>query len=116
MNETSAKSIWEILASKYLTKSVENRLHLKRRLYCYLLKDGISISDRINNYTKLFVDLTNMDVVIEDEDKVLILLSSLSDKGYETFVLTLINGRTSLSYTEVIAVLVNVESRRKDNE
>ena len=33
MNETSAKSIWEILASKYLMKSVENRLHLRRRLY-----------------------------------------------------------------------------------
>jgi len=25
MNETSAKKIWETLASKYLTKSVENR-------------------------------------------------------------------------------------------
>ena len=29
MNETSAKKIWDTLASKYLTKSVENRLHLK---------------------------------------------------------------------------------------
>jgi len=33
INETSTKSIWEILASNYLTKSVENRLHLKRRLF-----------------------------------------------------------------------------------
>ena len=99
MNETSVKSIWDILASKYLTKSVENHLHLKRRLYCFQLKSGISISDHINNYMKLLVDLTNLNVVIEDEDKVLdILLSSLPDEGYKTFVLALINRRTPLSY------------------
>jgi len=54
--------------------------------------------------------------VIEDEDKPLILLSSLSDKRYEIFVLTLINGRTSLTYSEVMTALVNLELRRKDKE
>jgi len=82
MNETSAKSIWEILAGKYLTKSVENRLHL-RRLNCFQLKRGTFISDHINIYTKLLADLANLDVVIEDENKALILLSSLSDEGYD---------------------------------
>ena len=33
MNETSAKKIWDTLEDNYLTKSIENRLHLKRRLY-----------------------------------------------------------------------------------
>jgi len=61
-------------------------------------------------------DLTNLDVEIEDEDKVLILLSSLPDEAYETFVLTLINKRISLSYNEVTAALVNLELRRKDKE
>ena len=57
-----------------------------------------------------------MNVVIDDEDKILILLSSLPDEGYETFVLTLINGRTFLSYSEVTTALVNLELRMKDNE
>jgi len=112
-SETSAKSIWEILVSKYLTNSVENRLHLKRRLYRFQLKRGTSISDHININTK--VDLTNLDALIEDEDKALILLSFLSDEGYETYVLILINGRTSLSYSKV-TTLVNLELRRKDKE
>ena len=101
MNETSAKSIWEILAGKYLKKSVENCLHLKMRLYRFQLKGGITISDHINNYTKFLADLTILGLVIEGEDKTLILLSSLPDERYETFVLTLINRRTSLSYSEV---------------
>ena len=99
-----------------MTKSVENHLHLKRRLYHFQLKNGISISDHINNSTKLLADLANLDVVIDDEDKTLILLSSLPDEGYETFVLTLINRRKSLSYNKVITALVSLDLRRKDNE
>ena len=57
-----------------------------------------------------------MDVIIDDEDKALILLSSLSNEGYETFVLNLINERTSLSYSEVTTALVNLELRRKDKK
>ena len=110
------RSIWEILVSKYLTKSVENRLHLERRLYNFQLKRGTSISDHINNYTKLLTDLANLDVVIDDEDKALILLNSLLDEGYETFVLILINGRTSLNHSGMITALVNLELRRKDKE
>jgi len=57
-----------------------------------------------------------LDVVIEDEDKVLILLSFLPDEGYEAFVLTLINGRTSFSYSEVTDALMNIKLRKKDKE
>ena len=65
---------------------------------------------------KLLADLANLDVVIDDKDKALILLSSLPDDGYETFLLTLINGRRSLSYKEVTTAVVNLELRRKNNE
>ena len=116
MNETSTKNIWETLANKYLTKSSENHLHLKRRIYCFQLKRGISISDHININTKFLADLTNVDVVIKNEDKALILLSSLLDVEYETFLLTLINEKISLSYSEVTIALVNLELRRKARE
>ena len=54
------------------------------------MKRGILIGEHMNNYMKLLADLANVDLVIEKEDKVLILLSSLSDEKYETFILTLI--------------------------
>ena len=91
--ETSAKKMWEILEKKYLTKSIESRLLLKRRLYCFQLKKELSVAEHINDYTKLLTDLVNVDVDIEEEDKAVILLNSLPDEEYETFVLTLINGR-----------------------
>jgi len=72
-------------------KSIEFRLLLKRRLYRFQLKKGLSIAEHMNNCTKLLADLVNVDVDIEEEDKALVLLNSLPDEEYETFVLTLID-------------------------
>ena len=65
----------------------------------------------MNDYIKLLADLANAEVSIE-EDKVLILLNSLPDEDYETFVLTLINGKQSLGYHEVSSALINQELGR----
>ena len=82
----------------------------------FQLKRGLSIDDHMNNYMKLLVDILNVDVAIEKEDKALILLNSLSDEEYETFVLTLINGEQTLNYGDVSAALVNHGVRRKDKQ
>jgi len=93
--ETSSMKMWEILEKKYLTKSIKSQLLLKRRLYCFKLKQ-LSIAEHMNNYTKLLSDLINVNMDIEWEDKALILFNSLPDEEYETFVFTLINGKKSL--------------------
>ena len=95
-------------------KNHESRLQLKRRLYHFQMKKELSIDEHINNYTKLLTDLVNVDVKIEEEDKAVILLNSLPDEEYETFILTLINGRQTFNYSEVSAALVNYEVRRQD--
>jgi len=115
LNETSARQLWETLEKKYLMKSIESRLQLKRRLYRFQMKKGLSADEHMNNYTKLFTDLVNVDVKIDEEDKAMILLNSLSDEEYETFTLTLINDRQTLNYNEVSAALVNYELRRQDS-
>ena len=72
-------------------------LLLKRRLYRFQLKKGLSISEYMNDYTKLLTNLVNVNVDIEEEDKALILLNSLPDEEYETFILTMINGNNHLT-------------------
>jgi len=57
-------------------------LHLKRRLYRFQLKRGLSIDEHMNNYTKLLAYLVNVDVEIKKEDKAIILLNSLPDEEY----------------------------------
>ena len=78
------------------------------------MKKGCSINEHLNRYTKLLIDLVNVDVKVDEEDKAVILLNSLPVEDYETFTLTLINGRKSLNFHEVSAALVNYEMRRQD--
>ena len=68
----------------------------------------------MNSYTMLPADLVDVDVKIDEEDKAVILLNSLSDEEYETFTLTLINGRQTLNYSEVSTALVNYKVRRQN--
>ena len=76
------------------------------------MQRGCSINEHMNSCTKLLTDLVNVDVEIDEEDKAVILLNSLPQEEYETFTLTLINGRKSLSYSEVSAALMSYEVRR----
>ena len=96
LHETSVRQLWEILEKKYLTKSIESRLQLKSKLYSFQIKRGCSINEHLNRYIKLLIDLVNVDVEIDEEDKAVILLNSLPVEEYETFTSTLINGRNPL--------------------
>jgi len=57
-----------------------------------------------------------VDVASEEDDMAVILLNSLPNEEYETFILTLINGKQTLNYSDVSATLVNYKVRRKDNQ
>lgn len=113
MNEVSAKKLWDTLGNKYLTKTTESRLHLKRRLYAFCMRRGISIGEHLNSYTKLLVDLMNVEVKIEDEDKVMILMNSLPEE-YEIWCDSFITGKASVKYEEVTAALIIRDHRIKD--
>ena len=78
------------------------------------MKRGISVNEHMNSYTKFLANLVNVNVEINEEDKVVILLNSLPEEEYETFTLTLINERKFLNYNEVFDALVNYEVRRHD--
>ncbi|KAJ8771862.1 hypothetical protein K2173_027039 [Erythroxylum novogranatense] len=88
MKETSAKELWTKLEEKYMTKSAENRLFLKKRLFRFQYRPGISMHEHLNDYNKILADLANLDVKIPDEDKALCLLNSLPD-DYDHLTTTL---------------------------
>ena len=50
--DTTAK-LWLKLESLYMTKSLTNRLYLKKRLYTLQMKEGTSIKDTLMNLIKL---------------------------------------------------------------
>ena len=89
-------------------------MQLKSKLYSFQIQKGCSVNEHLNRYTKLLTDLVNVDEEIDKEDKTVILLNSLPREEYETFTLTLINGRKFLNYSELSAALVSYEVKRQD--
>nr|GEX30439.1 retrovirus-related Pol polyprotein from transposon TNT 1-94 [Tanacetum cinerariifolium] len=89
--ETTGAGIWTKLTSLYMTKSLANKLYMKKKLYTCT-----KLGDHINEFNKIILDLANVDIEIEGEDQALMLLTSLP-LFYENFVERLLYGRESLT-------------------
>nr|GFB19025.1 zinc finger, CCHC-type [Tanacetum cinerariifolium] len=71
-----------------------------------------TFGDHIDEFNKFILDLANIDIEIEDEDKALILITSLPS-SYENFVETLLYGRESLTIEDVLATLNSMKLKKR---
>ncbi|KAH9733856.1 hypothetical protein KPL71_017172 [Citrus sinensis] len=110
--EKTASGLWEKLKELFLKKSLAKRLYMKRKLYTFSMKDGTALKDHVDEFNKLILDLENVNIVLEDEDRALILLSSLPD-SYEHFVDTLLYGRQTLTLKDVKNALESKDLKRR---
>ncbi|GKF14194.1 hypothetical protein Tco_0055656 [Tanacetum coccineum] len=90
--DTTAARVWSKLETLYMTKSLANKLYLKKKLYTFCMPAGRKISEHIDEFNKIVFDIANIEVKFEDEDLALLLLTSLP-ASYEHFVDTLLYGR-----------------------
>ncbi|PPR84446.1 hypothetical protein GOBAR_AA36262 [Gossypium barbadense] len=111
-DEKTASGLWLRLESKYMTKSLTNRLYLKQRLYALKMEEGTPVSQHLDKFNSIIMDLNNIDNKIDDEDQAIIVLCSLPP-SYENFVDTMMYGRDDLTLEEVKNALSSSELRKK---
>ncbi|KAH9806493.1 hypothetical protein KPL71_002780 [Citrus sinensis] len=113
--EKTTLGIWNKVETPCMKKSLAHRLFLKKRLYTFSMREGVTIQDHIDTFNKIILDPEMVEnVKICDEDKAFFLLSSLP-KSYEGFVDTMLYGRTTLTLEDVKASLSSKEIQ-KNNE
>ena len=77
---------------------------------------GADFMEHLDEFKRLLIELKAISVKIEEEDKAVILLVSLSP-SYEHLRTTLMYGKDTLGIDEVLATLLSHESlRKKENE
>ncbi|KAH9801551.1 hypothetical protein KPL71_001080 [Citrus sinensis] len=114
--EKTTLGIWNKVEALCMKKSLAHRLFLKKRLYTFSMREGVSIQDHIDTFNKIIIDLEGVEnVKISDEDKAFFLLSSLP-KPYEDFIDTVLYGRISLTLEDVKASLCSKEIQRNEND
>nr|GEZ63565.1 retrovirus-related Pol polyprotein from transposon TNT 1-94 [Tanacetum cinerariifolium] len=109
---TTVARVWSKLETLYMTKSLANKLYLKKKLYTFYMPFGRNIFEYINVFKKIVVDLPNIEVKFEDEDLALLLLTSLP-ASYEHFVDTLLYRRESLTLEDMMATLNSKEIKER---
>jgi hypothetical protein len=89
MDEESLAAVWLKLESRYMSKSLTNKLFLKQPLYGLKMAEGSDLSQHIV-FNQVINNLKRVDVKFENEDKALMLLNSLpTSTMYENLVTTL---------------------------
>ncbi|GKD79983.1 hypothetical protein Tco_1342604 [Tanacetum coccineum] len=110
--ETTAARVWTKLETLYMKKSLANKLYLKKKLYTFYIPAEQKISEHINKFNKIFLDLSNIEVKFKDEDLALLLLTSLL-VSYKHFVDTLLYGWEALTLEDVMATLNSKEIKER---
>jgi hypothetical protein len=116
VTEKTAAGLWSKLESLYMTKSLTNRIFLKRQLYSLRMKEGTKIVDHLNTFNTLLVQLSSMGVKFESEDKAITLLCSLP-ASWDHFVTSISFSSTeTIEFDDTVGALLSEETRKKSNQ
>jgi hypothetical protein len=114
IDEKTIARLWKKLESLYMKKSLTSQLYLKQWLYTLKMNESMPFCDHLDEFNKILVDLTNIDVQVDDEHQALILLCSLLDL-FNNFVNSMFYIRDTISLVEVKFALNSKELRTRLN-
>ena len=110
LEERTQKELWSRLHTLYMERNMCNKLVLKKQLYSLRMAEGRDVAGHIQWFDRMSMDLLNIGMDIKEEDKSLMLLCSLPE-SFDPLVMTLLYGKKTLVYEEIVSVLRSNEKR-----
>jgi hypothetical protein len=105
IDKTSPKDIWKKLKEQFMSKTLTWKLYPKLKLYGLKMQEGSDLAEHFSIF----------DVKIDDEDKAIIFLCSLSGSYEHLVTTTLKYGKDDVKVDETVTALLGHEQRRKNN-
>lgn len=78
MDIESPAKVWEKLESRYMSKSLTNKLHLKQRLYGLKMLEGTDLIQHTNVFNLIISDILRLEIKFDDENKAMIFVVLIS--------------------------------------
>jgi hypothetical protein len=108
--EATTKDLWEKLGKLYQSKSLVNKLFLRKKLYNVRMREGDSVEEHLNTFNTVVILLVSVEIKISDEDKCISLLCSLPD-SWDSLVVAIGSNTNYLKFEEVVLSLLSEEMR-----
>ena len=67
--EDTTKDLWDKLGKLYQSKSLVNKLFLRKKLYNLRMRDGDSVAEHLNAFNIVVSQSVSIVIKIKDEDK-----------------------------------------------
>jgi hypothetical protein len=67
--ESTAKELWDKLGNLYQSKSMVNKLFLRKKFYHLRMEGGDSVTEYLNAFNTLVSQLVSVNITIVEEDK-----------------------------------------------
>jgi len=77
IKEETAAGLRLKLEGLYMTQSLVNKLRLKEKFYTLKMVEGTLLKSHLDEFNSILVDLENLEVNIDEEDKAILLVCSL---------------------------------------
>jgi hypothetical protein len=113
--EAATKDLWNKLGKFYLSKSLVNKLFLRKKLYNLRMRDRDSMEENLNAFNNVVSQLVSVEIKISDEDKCISLLCSLPD-SWDILGLAIGSNTIALKFDEVVSYFLLEEMRQKKME
>jgi hypothetical protein len=113
--EDLAKKLWEKLGILYQSKSPVNNLFLINKLYLMRMIEGSSMTEHLNVFYTIIIQLSLVDIKIIEEEKCIVLLCCFPD-SWDSLVMDIESNTTTLTLEYVVAYLPSEEMRRNNME
>jgi len=75
MNETSALNILKKLKAKYIINTIDNHVYLKMKIFRFDYTRATSMSDHVNEFSKIISGLKSLKVTLDDKDNAILLFN-----------------------------------------
>ncbi|GKV34845.1 hypothetical protein SLEP1_g43187 [Rubroshorea leprosula] len=105
LSETTPIGMWKKLEEIYASKSLTNQLCLKMELYQLKMAEGTNIHKHLSDFNMMVTQVVNAGDILEEEEKALLLLTSLP-KSYKSLVQSMLVGKTTLVMKYVTSMLL----------
>ena len=68
LNETSPAKLWKKSENLYMSKSLKNRLYLKKELFQLKMQASSDVTSHINKFNKCITQLLSVEIDFDKED------------------------------------------------